>query len=296
VNPAACCYLVDASVYIFRAWFSLPPELSDPAGRPTNALYGFAGFLCALLEETSAERIALAFDSASRGNFRNALYPAYKANRAPTPDELKVQFPWCRELAEALGLACHSHPRYEADDLIGTLAKTARGSGARVVVVSSDKDLCQVLAAGDHWWDHARQVRLDPARVQDKFGVPPAWIADFLALTGDSVDNIPGIPGIGRKTAARLLHLFDGWDGLWQNLDRVPKAKLRGAAAIAERLAAGRPQAELARRLTHLETAVDGLDHAQAIRRGAADRARLTLLIERFGFGPTLSRRLLGLA
>ncbi len=294
--PAPPCYLIDASVYIFRAWFSLPPELRDPAGRPTNAVYGFAGFLCALLEETSAERIALAFDGPSEGNFRTALYPAYKANRAPTPDELKVQFPWCRELAEALGLACHSHPRYEADDLIGTLARIARADGARLVVVSSDKDLCQLLADGDHWWDHARKVRLNPAKVQEKFGVPPEWIADYLALAGDSVDNIPGIPGIGRKTAAQLLNLFGGWDGLWQNLERVPAARLRGAAGIAERLAAGRPQAELARRLTRLETAIDGLDGAATIRRRRIDRQQLTALIDRFGFGPALSRRLLGLS
>ena len=134
-------YLVDASVYIFRAWFSMPDDFVNSRGEPTNAVYGFSGFLCNLLEQTGAEHVAVAFDESLSKSYRNEIYPEYKANRDPAPEELKRQFSWARAVAEAMGLQCYADDRYEADDLIGTLAEYWRARGHPICVVTSDKDL-----------------------------------------------------------------------------------------------------------------------------------------------------------
>ncbi|HKX56479.1 MAG TPA: 5'-3' exonuclease H3TH domain-containing protein, partial [Xanthomonadales bacterium] len=193
-------YLVDASVYIFRAWFSMPDEFTNIQGEPTNAVYGFSGFLCSLLEQTAAQHVAIAFDESLSTSYRNEIYPAYKANREPAPEELKRQFQWARDVAQSMGLACYSDPQYEADDLIGTLADYWRDRGHPVCVVSSDKDLAQLIGEGDYWWDFSRNQKLGSAQLLQKFGVLPQQMADYLALTGDAVDNIPGVPGIGPKS------------------------------------------------------------------------------------------------
>jgi len=202
-------YLVDASIYIFRAWFSISDEFANSAGEPTNAVYGFTGFLCSLLEQTKAEHIGVAFDESLSKSYRNEIYPEYKANRDPAPEELKRQFKWARDVAESMGLSCFADDRYEADDLIGTLAEHWRDRGHPVCIITSDKDLTQLVTKSDTWWDFTRNRKLNHAKIKDKFGVFPEQIADFLALTGDSVDNIPGIPGVGPKSAAALLSHFD---------------------------------------------------------------------------------------
>ena len=149
-------YLVDASIYIFRAWFSISDEFSNSAGEPTNAVYGFTGFLCNLLEQTNAEHIGVAFDESSSKSYRNEIYPAYKANRDPAPVELKRQFKWARNVTESMGLNCFSDDRYEADDLIGTLAAHWRERGHPVCIVTSDKDLAQLITKNDTWWDYTK--------------------------------------------------------------------------------------------------------------------------------------------
>lgn len=245
-------YLIDASIYIFRSWFSLPDTLTASDGAPVNAVYGFLRFLTEFFESARPLNIMVAFDQSLTTSFRSEIYPEYKANRDPAPPELKRQLEACERLVESLGISCMKHPRFEADDLIASVAVLARDSGYKVVVVSGDKDLSQVVHEGDLWWDYARHRKLDMKGVYDLFGVWPSQIMDFLALVGDTVDNIPGVPGIGPKTASRLLRVFKDVEQLYERLEEVPRLGLRGAPRLARELAAHRDSVMLARRLTAL--------------------------------------------
>jgi len=284
-------YLIDASIYIFRAWFSMSDDFVNEVGEPTNAVYGFSGFLCSLLEQTAAEHVAVAFDESLSKGFRNEIYPAYKANRDPAPEELKRQFGWSRSVAEAMGLQCYGDVRYEADDLIGTLAEYWRGRGHPICVVTSDKDLAQLVREDDHWWDFSRNQKLNAKQLTDKFGVSPEQMADYLALAGDSVDNIPGVPGIGPKSAAALLNHFGDLDKLYERLEEVPALSIRGAKSIHKKLADNRDAAELARRLTVIETAVESALASPDLIRNEVDTARLNRLFDELSFGGMLRQR-----
>jgi DNA polymerase-1 len=286
-------YLVDASVYIFRAWFSMPDEFTNTQGEPTNAVYGFSGFLCSLLEQTAAQHVAIAFDESLSTSYRNEIYPAYKANRDPAPEDLKRQFQWARDVAQSMGLACYSDPQYEADDLIGTLADYWRDRGHPVCVVSSDKDLAQLIGEGDYWWDFSRNQKLGTAQLLQKFGVLPKQMADYLALTGDAVDNIPGVPGIGPKSAAALLAHFGDLDSLYRRLEEVPYLSLRGAKSVHKKLQDHRAAAELARQLTLISRDVASALASPDIARGSVDTARLNRLFDELQFGGMLRQRCL---
>ncbi|MFP4334952.1 MAG: 5'-3' exonuclease [Wenzhouxiangella sp.] len=285
-------YLIDASVYVFRAWFSMPDQFADGAGRPTNAVYGFARFLCELLEETGCSQVAVAFDESLTTSFRNEIYPAYKANREPAPEALVQQFAWCKDLARHAGLPVYADHRFEADDLIATLAWHCRTRELPFCVVSGDKDLAQLVGERDSWWDFARRRRLDPAGVLAHFGVRPEQIADFLALTGDAVDNIPGVPGIGPKTAAALLAHFGNLDQLFQRLDEIPFLSLRGARTLPARLKTHEAAARLALRLTRLADDVAQLRHQPRIDRDPGNADALDALLDGLGFGRPLRERL----
>jgi DNA polymerase I len=243
-------YLVDASVFIFRAWFAVPIEVTDRDGNPVNAVLGFARFICELLERESPRHIAVAFDESLEQSFRNEIYAPYKANREPAPVELKRQFALCREICTALGLAQFGSSRYEADDIIGTLTTRARAAGLPVTIVSRDKDLTQLLRATDTYWDGIADVRYAYHEIEERFGVIPERMADFLALMGDAVDNIPGVPGVGRKTAQKLLKHFDTLPGVFDNLPQIPRLKFRNATFVASSLTEHREAAFLSRRLT----------------------------------------------
>lgn len=286
-------YLVDASIYVFRAWFSISDEFVNAAGEPTNAVYGFTGFLCSLLEQTNAEHIGVAFDESLSKSYRNEIYPEYKANRDPAPEELKRQFKWARDVAESMGLSCFADERYEADDLIGTLAAHWRDRGHPVCIITSDKDLTQLVEKNDIWWDFSRNRKLNRAKIKDKFGVFPEQIADFLALTGDSVDNIPGVPGVGPKSAAALLSHFDDLDAIWQRIDEVQHLSIRGAKSLQKKLHDNRAAAELARRLTIIETMVPSALENPDVTRSELDQARLNRLFDEMEFSGMLRRRCL---
>jgi DNA polymerase-1 len=286
-------YLVDASIYIFRAWFSMSDDFVNQRGEPTNAVYGFSGFLCSLLEQTAAEHIAIAFDESLRTSYRNEIYPQYKANREPAPEELKRQFAWSRSVAEAMGLQCFGDSRYEADDLIGTLAGFWSARGHPICVVTADKDLAQLVGENDHWWDYARNQKLNPKQLTEKFGVMPGQLADFLALTGDAVDNIPGIPGIGPKSASALLGHFGDLDSIYERLDEVQHLSVRGAKSLQKKLHDHRDAAELARKLTVIETAVESALAAPELGRREVDTARLNRLFDELDFGGMLRHRCL---
>ena len=283
-------YLVDASMYVFRAWHSMPDEFHDADGWPTNAVHGFARFLLELLERERPRHIAIAFDEALDSCFRNAIYPAYKANRDPAPPELRRQFAWCKALCKAVGLVTLAHTDYEADDLIATAVHAGRRDGFRSVIVSADKDLSQLLQADDEQYDFAKAVRWKADGVKARHGVHAHQIADYLALTGDAVDNIPGISGIGAKSAAVLLAHFESLDALLARIDEVPFLRLRGAAGMATRLREQREHALLWRQLTTI--ALDAPLPDGGFARGRGDGEELASLADWMGFGPLTRKRL----
>jgi DNA polymerase I len=281
-------YLVDASVFVFRAYYSVPIEIADPDGNPVNALHGFARFLGDLIERHAPIQMAVAFDQTLTRSFRNEIYPAYKANREPAPAELQRQFALCREFCRTLGVAEFASPRYEADDIIGTLAVRARKAGRSVIIASRDKDLTQLLTGGDTYWDAIADVRYGYDDIEARFGVRPERMADFLALMGDAVDNIPGVPGIGRKTAAQLLKHYDTLPGVFDNLDGIPKLKFRGASFVAQSLREHREWAFLSRQLTGIACDMPIDAGLEDLWREAPDLAGIESFCDSQGFGRML--------
>lgn len=283
-------HLVDASPYVFRAFFSLPESITDPEGRPVNAVYGFASFLIKLVETGAPTHLGVAFDRSLTTSFRNEIYPEYKAGREPPPLALEAQIDRCYELARAFGAAVYIDERYEADDLIAALVRDLAADGHGAVVVTSDKDLAQLVTDRVTLWDFARDERYGPPEVEEKFGVRPAQIPDYLGLAGDPVDSIPGVPGVGKKTAAALLGAFDDLESLYQGLDRVPELPIRGAKSLGARLDEHRESALLSKRLaTVAPEAPAGADLEELAYRGA-DPELLDPLFESLGFGTIRER------
>ena len=286
-------YLIDASLYVFRAWHSLPDEFHDVDGRAVNAVHGFARFLLELIEREQPQHLAVAFDEALESSFRNDLYPAYKANREAAPEELKHQFSRCQQFARALGLSVMSDPRYEADDLIGTLLTRQRARGFNGVIVSADKDLSQLLQAGDVQWDYARQQRWGFDGVKARHGVEAHQLADYLGMSGDAIDNIPGVPGIGAKTAAALLEHFGSLDAILARVEEIPFLRLRGAAQHAARLREHRSQALLSRQLATIALDAPLPERIGDAARQRGDRVELETLLDHLKMGPITRRRAL---
>lgn len=218
-------YLVDGSGFIFRAFHALPP-LTRPDGVQVNAVYGFINMLIKLLQDTDADHLAVIFDAA-RENFRHSIYPAYKAHRPPPPPELIPQFELIHQACEAFGITCFKQEGFEADDLIATYTRQALEEGAHVTIVSSDKDLMQLVRPGVDMRDPLKDRRIGASEVIEKFGVPPEKVRDVQALAGDATDNVPGIPGIGIKTAAQLIHEFGDLETLLQRAHEIPQTKRR---------------------------------------------------------------------
>src|SRR5712664_1514597 len=218
-------WLVDGSHTIFRAYHALP-HLSTRQGVPTNAVYGFTTMLLRAIREGSPTHLAVAFDEEAKAK-RSEIYDAYKATRGAPPDDLMPQFPLVRQVLEAMRVPAIGFPGYEADDVIATLAKRARAQGWDVVIVSGDKDMVQLVVDGIRCYDSMYEKWYGPAEVEEKWGVPPAQVGDLLALTGDKIDNIPGVPGVGEKTAAGLLKEHGTLENVLANATHVKKPKLR---------------------------------------------------------------------
>ncbi len=268
-------YLIDASIYIFRAWFSVPDSMRGESGMPVNAAYGFCRFLTEFMERSQAQHVAVAFDESLTQSFRNEIYPQYKMNRELPPKELSEQFKLCKRLAEGAGLFCMAHDRYEADDLIATAASKMRSAGYRVAIVSGDKDLAQVIRGNDFWWDFARDRQLGASQVVDKFGVPPEAIEDYLGLCGDAVDNIPGVPGIGPKSATALLQAYGSMEALYENLSEVKNLKIRGAKSLAQKLKDHQDQAFLSKQLATVDYEAPVTISPELLKRGSAELSSL---------------------
>jgi 5'-3' exonuclease len=284
-------FLIDASVYVFRAYHSQLPDMVDGDGNPVHAVYGFARFLGDLIERIRPRYIGVAFDRRLTTSYRNRIYPAYKANREPAPAGLPRQFEYCRELCRHLGVPAFVDPEFEADDIIGTLSCLMRAQGIRSAFITRDKDLAQLVRDGDLLWDFGARTQLGYRDVERHFGVAPERFADFLALVGDSCDNIPGVPGIGPKIAGTLMRKFGSLDDLYANIGRVAALGLRGGTALGERLAAHRESAFLARRLTRIVCDMPLGVSASDLRPKTPDLASLGALYDRLGFGPLLRRQ-----
>lgn len=288
VDHVAPLYLIDASVFIFRAYHSVPNALVDLDGNAVNALHGFSRFLGDLIERVRPEHIGVAFDASSVTSFRNRLFPAYKANREPAPEELKRQFLLCQRVCEALGISTYVSSEYEADDIIGTLTVRARAEGLKVVLVTRDKDLSQLVRPGDEYWDYIGDKRFAYERIAERFGVRPERMACFLALMGDAVDNIPGVPGIGRKTASTLFHHFESLAHLYDDLDRVLKIKIRNGGFVCGQLRDYRESAFLARQLTEIACDMPLEVGMAQLRRRPPDLDALNAFYDTVGFGRLL--------
>ena len=243
--------LIDGSAYIFRAYHALPPLTRKSDGLPIGAVSGFCNMLQRYIDGNNASadaptHIAVIFDKGSH-TFRNDLYDAYKANRDEMPQDLRPQIPLTRRATEAFNIACKEIEGFEADDIIATLACQARNAGGRVTIVSSDKDLMQLVGGGVEMFDAMKNRRIDREGVEEKFGVGPDRVVDVQALAGDSVDNVPGAPGIGIKTAALLINEFGSLEDLLDRAEEIKQPKRR------ETLIEKREQIELSKKLVQLD-------------------------------------------
>jgi DNA polymerase I len=284
-------FLVDASLYVFRAYRSMLPDMRDRDGNPVHAVFGFARFIGDLIERVRPAYIAVAFDQRRAESYRSRIYPLYKANRERAPADLVWQFERCRELCGYLGVSQFVDPEYEADDLIGTLATVMRAEGVRSAFITRDKDLAQLMRDGDLFWDFGARGQFGYHDIERHFGVAPERFADYLALTGDEVDNIPGVPGVGHRTAASLMRAFTSLDELYAGLPRVAQLNLRGAASLGARLAEHRELVYLARKLTRIACDLPLGASAESLRRRLPDMPALAELYDRLGFGPFLRRQ-----
>ncbi|UUL82003.1 DNA polymerase I [Sphingomonas qomolangmaensis] len=279
-------YLVDGSGYIFRAYHRLPP-LTNVHGEPVGAVYGYTTMLWKLADEVhkadGPTHMAVILDKSSK-TFRNDLYDQYKAQRPPPPEDLVPQFPMIRDATRAFSLPCIEEEGWEADDLIASYAKAALAQGWEVTIVSSDKDLMQLIEPGLDLYDTMNNRRLSDEHVVEKFGVPPKLLGDVLALMGDSVDNVPGVPGVGPKTAAKLIHEHGSLEAVLAAAPEMKKGKLR------DNLIEHAPMARLSRELVTLACDVPLPDPLDSLELQGIPDAPLRAFLEHHGFRSLLNK------
>ena len=282
--PSPELYLIDGSAYIYRAYHAIRP-LSTSRGLPTHAVFGFLSILRRLLRERSPEYLAVAFDT--RGPvFRHRLYDRYKANRPPMPEDLAVQIPYIRESVAAHRILVLEHDDQEADDLIASVTARMTGQGRRVVVVSGDKDLLQLVSADVTLWDPMNDRVMDEAAVAEKYGLPPGQLLDYFALTGDSSDNIPGVPGIGPKSAQKLIGAYHTLENLYQAAPEMKPGK------AVRQLLDHREQAFLSRDLVRLNHSAEVPAEIERYRVQEPDIDRLRTLYAELEFHSLLKEDL----
>ncbi len=284
-------FLIDSSVFVFRSYYSMSTDLVDVHGNTNHAVYGFARFLVRFLKQTQAQYIGVAFDEALSTSFRNEIYPLYKANRDPAPADLKLQFKHCQKLASLLGISIFADSSYEADDLIGTLHQTYADRGHNICVVSADKDLAQLIRPTDWWWDYGKGKPMGFEALTEKFGVRPDQVCDFLALAGDQVDNIPGVKGVGAKTAQALLNHFNDLDSLLARMNEIEFLSFRGAKSCQKKIKEHQADARLSKLLSKIVLDAP-LENDDIIKSKTNQEALMEFIVE-MNFGPLMRRELL---
>ncbi|WP_158151164.1 DNA polymerase I [Pantoea ananatis] len=274
--------LVDGSSYLYRAYHAFPP-LTNSAGEPTGAMYGVLNMLKSLLVQYSPTHVAVVFDAKGK-TFRDELFEHYKSHRPPMPDDLRSQIEPLHEMVRAMGLPLLAVSGVEADDVIGTLALEAEKKGHAVLISTGDKDMAQLVTPGITLINTMTNTILGPEEVEQKYGVPPSLIIDFLAMMGDSSDNIPGVPGVGEKTAQALLQGLGGMQSIYDNLDKVADLSFRGAKTMAAKLEQNRDVAFLSYQLATIKTDVELDQPCEALRVSEPDVNALQALFSRFEF------------
>jgi len=269
-------YLIDGTAYIYRAYHAIR-GLSNSKGLPTNAVFGFTRMLIKLMEDRCPEYVGMFFD-AKGPTFRHDMYRDYKANRPPMPEDMAVQIPYVKEVTAAFNLPVIEMPGFEADDLIGTLARRAEKEGYYVVMVTGDKDFMQLITEKAAIWDPMKENTVDIDTVREKFGLEPHQMIEVQGLSGDTADNIPGVPGIGTKTALKLVKSHDNMQALYEKLDTITKTKQR------ENLENFKDQAFLSRELVTINTAVPIDVELTAFKVTAPDKQKLAELYQKLEF------------
>jgi DNA polymerase-1 len=275
-------FLIDGSSYIYRAFFALPPTVNS-AGFPTNATYGFISFMMKFLKRHEPEYLAVVLD-AGRQTFRHQLLDSYKSNRRQAPASLVLQLPHIRRVLEAFNVIALELQNYEADDLIGTLCATLCDQGCDLIVVSSDKDMMQLITNKVSLFDSVKERWIGANEVMAKFGVEPERVPEVLGLMGDVVDNIPGIKGVGRKTAIALMQQFRDLDDLYGNLDQLQQSNSRGVARLREALQEGKETAFLSRDLATIKKNVPMQIDLEQLRFKGPSRDKMRSLFAELGF------------
>ena len=274
--------LVDGSSYLFRAFHGLPP-LTNTKGQDTGAIYGVINMLKSLIKQYNPTHIGVVFDAKGK-TFRDDIYPEYKANRPPMPDELRSQIAPLHEIIRAMGLPLIIEDGVEADDVIGTLARQAGEQGIDTLISTGDKDMAQLVNEHVTLINTMNNQLMDVQGVHDKFGIPPELIIDFLALKGDKVDNIPGVPGVGDKSAQGLLNGIGGIEAIYQNLDKIAELDFRGAKTLGKKMAEFEEQARLSYQLATIDVALN-LDYSPTtLTPTEADNDKLADLFSEYEF------------
>ncbi|BCL68182.1 DNA polymerase I [Vibrio nigripulchritudo] len=284
--------LIDGSSYLYRAFHAYPGTMSN-GDIPTNAVYGVVNMLRSMMRQFSSERIAVVFDAKGK-TFRDDMYPEYKANRPPMPDDLRCQIEPLYEVIKAMGLPLICVPGVEADDVIGTLAAQASKAGMPVLISTGDKDMAQLVDENVTLINTMTNVVMDREGVVDKFGIPPELIIDYLALMGDKVDNIPGVPGVGDKTATALLQGVGGLDKLYDNLDDIAPLGFRGSKTMAKKLIDNKDNAYLSYELATIKLDVELDVTAEGLKKETPNKDELIKLYGQLVFKSWLNELLEG--
>ena len=268
--------LIDGSSYLYRAYYALPP-LTAPDGTPTGAIYGFVRMLLKLLSTFNTPYVAVVFDRPEK-TVRHEIFKEYKATRKETPNDLQIQIPKIKEIINLLGIKILEIPGYEADDIIATLAKKAENLGFEVIIVTPDKDMNQLIDKHIKIFNPMKEEIVDTQKVIEKYGVNPQQFIDYLILVGDSIDNIPGIKGVGPKTAASLLQEFGSIDKILENKDKL-KGKLKESFA-----SISKQDIELSKALVKLHQDIDIPLELESLKKDKPDLVKLKEIFEKLGF------------
>lgn len=269
-------YLVDVSSIFFRAFYAVR-SLTSPTGMPTNAIYGFMSMIVKLLKEEKPDYLGFCYDLPTP-SFRKEIYPDYKAHRTETPPDLIPQIPYIKKIVDALGIPSFEVEGYEADDIIGTLTEMGIKHHCQVVIVSGDKDFGQLVRSGVQIFDTMKDVRIDADGVKAKWGIRPDQFIDYLSLIGDTSDNIPGVEGIGAKTAEKLLNDYGNLDNIYKNIETIKSASLR------EKLLKGHDSAFLSKKLVTINTHIPIIDRLEMLRPSAFKKEELLSLLRELNF------------
>ena len=284
--------LIDGSSYLYRAFHAYPGTMSN-GEIPTNAIYGVVNMVRAMMRQFASDRIAVIFDAKGK-TFRDEMYDQYKANRPPMPDDLRCQIEPLHQIIRAMGLPLLSIEGVEADDVIGTLAHQASQAGMPVLISTGDKDMAQLVDEHITLINTMTNVVMDREGVIEKFGIPPELIIDYLALMGDKVDNIPGVPGVGDKTATALLQGIGGLNELYDNLDKIAELGFRGSKTMAKKLEENRDNAQLSYQLATIKRDVELVYTPESLLKTTPDRGALMALYGKLAFKSWLTELLEG--